>query len=124
VKFSWHILIPFLPFLRLSIPRLDSTTVVYSAVLRLLLLLSCPTLRITIVHGLHGKQESHAIMCGANHIENTVSSIFVKVCIPRRCLVIEIFVVAGMCLATRCLAIDVLWLRAHVLRECVYRSIA
>jgi hypothetical protein len=38
VKSSWHRLIPFLPFLQLSIPRLLST-IVYSAVLRLLLLL-------------------------------------------------------------------------------------
>jgi hypothetical protein len=39
VKSSCHLLIPFLPYLQLPIPRLLSTTVVYSAVLHLLLLL-------------------------------------------------------------------------------------
>jgi hypothetical protein len=50
LKCSWHCLIPFLPFLQLPIPVLLSTTVVYSAVLRLLLLLSCQTLLVTTLH--------------------------------------------------------------------------
>jgi hypothetical protein len=57
VKSSRHRLIPLLSFLRLPIPRLDSTTAAYSSVLRLLLLLlSRRTLLITIVHGPHWQQ--------------------------------------------------------------------
>lgn len=40
-------------------------------------------------------------------MENTVSSIVTKACLPHRCLAVEVFVVAGIRLATRCLAIDV-----------------
>jgi hypothetical protein len=44
---------------------------------------------------------------GAASAENTASSIVLKACLQRRCI-----------------AIDVLLLRAHVLRECVYRPVA
>jgi hypothetical protein len=124
VKYSWHHIIPFLPFLWLPIPRLDSTTAVYSAVLCLLPLLSCRTLLITTLHGPHGKHVSSVRICDTDHIENTASSIVAKACLPCHCLATEVFVVAGMCLATRFLAIDVLLLRACVLQEYVYRPIA
>jgi hypothetical protein len=91
VKSSLHRLIPFLPFLRLPIPRLDSTTVAYSAVLRLLLvLLSYCTFFITTLHGPRGKHVSRDRIRGTDHTENTASSISSKVCLPRRCLVIEV----------------------------------
>jgi hypothetical protein len=46
-------------------------------------------------------------MRGADHIENTAASIVAKVCLPRRCLAIEVFFVAGMRLPRRCLPIHV-----------------
>jgi hypothetical protein len=44
---------------------------------------------------------------GADHIGNTASSIVAKVCLSRRCLEIEVFVVSGMCSPSRCLAMNI-----------------
>jgi hypothetical protein len=44
---------------------------------------------------------------GADHVENTASSFVAKACLERRCL-----------------AIDILLLRARMLRECVYQAVA
>jgi hypothetical protein len=50
---------------------------------------------------------SRVRMRGADHIEDTASSIVAKTCLPCRRLATEVFVVAGMYLATRCLAMDI-----------------
>jgi hypothetical protein len=55
------------------------------------------------------KHVSHVRMRGADNIlvENAASSIVAKAYLPRRCLAIELSVVAGMSLLTRCLAMDI-----------------
>jgi hypothetical protein len=46
-------------------------------------------------------------MYGADYIENTASSIVAKACLPRSCLAIRVFVVAGMRLPSRFLAMGI-----------------
>jgi hypothetical protein len=52
-------------------------------------------------------QKTRVRMRGADHIENSTSPIVAKACFPRRCLAVEVFVVAGMCLMIRCQAMDI-----------------
>jgi hypothetical protein len=68
VKSFWDRLFAFLPVLQLPIPRLLSTSVVYSAVLRLLLpLLPCRTLLIITSHGPCTENTCHVIATQAVH---------------------------------------------------------
>jgi hypothetical protein len=53
------------------------------------------------------KQVSRVKMSGADHIENTTSSIVAKARLPCRYLATEMFVVTGICLATCFLAMDI-----------------
>jgi hypothetical protein len=76
VKSSWSRLIPFLPFLQPPISRLLSTTVVYSSVLHLLLLLLL-SWRILLITT---ENTCHMSVDGVDYIENTTSSIAAKAC--------------------------------------------
>jgi hypothetical protein len=57
--------------------------------------------------GTYRNYVSRVRMRGADHTENTASSIFAKECLPHHCLATEAFVVRGMCLPSRCLAIGI-----------------
>jgi hypothetical protein len=78
------------------IPRLLLTALVYSAVLRQLLLLSCRTLLIATLHGPHGK---HSLYCWRSQFTVPLPS--------NRYPIIVCSFVAGMCLPTPCLAMGI-----------------
>jgi hypothetical protein len=75
MKPSWQSLINFLLFLQLPIPRLDSTTLGYSSILRPVFWL-CPF--VTIRHGSHGK---HSVCCWGGVLTSPLPG--------NRCLIVE-----------------------------------